>query len=71
MYKRQLTDVSGQDWDLIICGTFQMQEKIEEVAPKFPDKKYIVFEMCIRDRSSEIRHEGEEARREQRYYCSG
>ncbi|MGI6162654.1 MAG: BMP family ABC transporter substrate-binding protein [Bacillota bacterium] len=42
-----LTDVSGQDWDLIICGTFQMQEKIEEVAPKFPDKKYIVFDVTV------------------------
>ncbi len=42
-----LTDVSGEDYDLIICGTFQMQEKIEEVAPKFPDKKYIVFDVSV------------------------
>ncbi len=42
-----LTDVSGQDWDLIICGTYQMQDKVEEVAPKFPDKKYIVFDTAV------------------------
>jgi len=42
-----LTDVSSQDWDLIITGTFNMQEQIEEVAPKFPDKKYILFDVSV------------------------
>jgi len=42
-----LTDVSAEDYDLIICGTFQMQEKIEEVAPKFPDKRYVVFDVSV------------------------
>lgn len=42
-----LVDVSGQDWDLIICGTYQMQENLEKVAPKFPNKKYIVFDTSV------------------------
>lgn len=42
-----LTDVSGQDWDLIICGTWQMTDNIEKVAPKFPDKKYVIFDTTV------------------------
>ncbi|MGI6621465.1 MAG: BMP family ABC transporter substrate-binding protein [Bacillota bacterium] len=42
-----LTDVSTQDWDLIITGTFNMQTQIEEVAPKFPDKRYVLFDVSV------------------------
>jgi len=42
-----LTDVSTQDWDLIITGTFNMQTQIEEVAPRFPDKKYVLFDVSV------------------------
>jgi len=42
-----LVDVSGQDWDLIICGTWQMTENLEKVAPQFPDKKYIIFDTTV------------------------
>lgn len=31
-------------WDIIIVGTWQMVEPLEEVAPKYPDQKYIVFD---------------------------
>ena len=33
-----LADVSGQDWDLIIAGTWQMVDNIAKVAPQFPDR---------------------------------
>ncbi|MGI6661743.1 MAG: BMP family ABC transporter substrate-binding protein [Bacillota bacterium] len=42
-----LTDVSSQDWDLIITGTFNMQTQIEEVAPKFPEKNYVLFDVSV------------------------
>jgi basic membrane protein A len=42
-----LTDVSTQDWDLIITGTFNMQTQIEEVAPKFPEKTYVLFDVSV------------------------
>ena len=42
-----LTDVSTQDWDLIITGTFNMQTQIEEVAPKFPEKRYVLFDVSV------------------------
>lgn len=37
-------EASEQDWDIIIVGTWQMQEILEEIAPQFPDKKYILFD---------------------------
>ena len=42
-----LTDVSGQNWDLIIVGTWQMTENLQKVAPKFPNKKYIIFDTTV------------------------
>lgn len=31
-------------WDIIIVGTWQMAEPLAEVAPKYPDQKYIIFD---------------------------
>ncbi len=31
-------------WDVIIAGTWQMVEPLEEVAPKYPDQKFILFD---------------------------
>ncbi|MGI6631471.1 MAG: BMP family ABC transporter substrate-binding protein [Bacillota bacterium] len=42
-----LADVSGQDWDLIIAGTWQMVDNIAKVAPQFPDKKYVIFDTTL------------------------
>lgn len=42
-----LTDVSGQAWDLIIVGTWQMTENVQKVAPKFPGKKYVIFDTTV------------------------
>lgn len=39
-----LADVSEQDYDVIILGTWQMTESLEEIAPWNPDKKYIIFD---------------------------
>jgi len=39
-----LEDISGQDWDLIITGTYQMIDLVAQTAPDNPDKKYIVYD---------------------------
>ncbi|MEG2353841.1 MAG: BMP family ABC transporter substrate-binding protein [Clostridium sp.] len=39
-----LQDVSDEDWDLIIVGTWEMMEYLERVATQYPDKKYIIFD---------------------------
>ena len=40
-----LYDVSESgDYDVIICGTFQMPDYLKEVASKYPDQKYIIFD---------------------------
>ncbi len=42
-----LEDMSDEDWDIIITGTFHMKEPIEEVAPLYPEKKYILFDTAV------------------------
>ncbi|MGF7057846.1 BMP family ABC transporter substrate-binding protein [Brassicibacter mesophilus] len=42
-----LQDVSEQDWDIIIVGTWQMSEPLSNVAPQYPDKKYIIFDTNV------------------------
>lgn len=39
-----LLEVSEQDWDLIIGGTFSLSETLGAVADQYPDKKYILFD---------------------------
>lgn len=39
-----LLEASEQDWDVIVVGTYQMQELLQKVAPQYPDKKYIIFD---------------------------
>ncbi|MBN2656200.1 MAG: BMP family ABC transporter substrate-binding protein [Spirochaetales bacterium] len=39
-----LLDVAEQDWDIIIMGTWQMTEMLQECAPDYPDKKFIIFD---------------------------
>ncbi|HBG39278.1 MAG TPA: BMP family ABC transporter substrate-binding protein [Clostridiaceae bacterium] len=39
-----LEDVSEQDYDIIIVGTFDMDEALTKVAAEHPDKKYIMFD---------------------------
>lgn len=42
-----LADVSDMDWDIIIVGTWQMTEMLEKIAPKHPEKKYIIFDTSV------------------------
>ncbi len=46
-WRPYLEDLSDQDYDIIIVGTWQMQEILEEVAPLNPDKKYFIFDTSV------------------------
>jgi len=46
-WKPTLLDVSEQDWDIIIVGTWQMVDYLTAIAPKFPDNKYIIFDSSV------------------------
>jgi basic membrane protein A len=37
-------DMSEDNWDIILMGTWQMQAILEKVAPNYPDQKYILFD---------------------------
>lgn len=42
-----LIDVSEQDWDLIISGTWEISESLNDIAKEYPDKKYINFDTSV------------------------
>ena len=42
-----LIDISEEDWDVIIVGTWQMKEVLEAVAPDYPGNKYILFDSSV------------------------
>jgi len=42
-----LLDISDEDWDIIIVGTWQMTEMLEAVAVDYPDKKYFIFDTGV------------------------
>ena len=40
-----LYDVSeSEEYDVIICGTYQMPDYLKEVATAYPDQKYVIFD---------------------------
>lgn len=46
-YESNFLDVSEQDWDLIVCGTFSVSELAQEVAPQYPEKNYLIFDVTV------------------------
>lgn len=38
---------ANEDYDIMILGTFQMSEYLQTVAPKYPDKKFILFDVAV------------------------
>lgn len=44
VWEPTLADVSEQDYDVIILGTWQMTESLEAIAPWNPNVKYIIFD---------------------------
>lgn len=46
-FEGSLLDASDSDADVIIVGTWDMKEILENVAPEYPDKKYIIFDTDV------------------------
>ena len=38
---------ANEDYDVMILGTYQMSEFLEKVAPKYPDKKFIIYDTNV------------------------
>lgn len=35
------------EYDLIVCGTYQKPEYLDEMAPKYPDQKYLIYNSSV------------------------
>lgn len=46
-WKDALVEASEGDSDLIITGTWDQEENLEEIASQYPDKKYILFDSPV------------------------
>ena len=46
-YESNFLDVSEQDWDLIVCGTFSVRELAQQVAVQYPEKNYLIFDVAV------------------------
>lgn len=46
-YESNYLDVSDQDWDLIISGTFSVSELAQGIAVQYPDKDYLIFDVSV------------------------
>ncbi|MBN7773373.1 BMP family ABC transporter substrate-binding protein [Clostridium aminobutyricum] len=44
IWESTLYDFCDSDYDVIIVGTYQMQELLAKVAPQYPDKKFIIYD---------------------------
>jgi basic membrane protein A and related proteins len=42
-----LLDISEEDYDVIIVGTWQMTEMLEAAAPMYPDNNYVIFDTAV------------------------
>lgn len=46
-YESNYLDVSDQDWDLIVSGTFSVSELAQDIALQYPDKNYLIFDVSV------------------------
>lgn len=46
-YESNFLDASDSDYDIIIGSGWQTQEPIQNVAPEYPNKKYIIFDASV------------------------
>jgi basic membrane protein A len=35
------------NYDVIVCGTWQMNEYLEDIAPRFPNQKYVIYDSVV------------------------
>ena len=46
-YEGNYLDVSEQDWDMIVSGTWSVKELAQDIAAGFPDKNYLIFDVSV------------------------
>lgn len=46
-YESNYLDVSEQDWDMIVSGTWTVKELAQEIAAEFPEKNYLLFDCSV------------------------
>lgn len=46
-YEGNYLDVSEQDWDMIVSGTWSVKELAQDIAAQFPDKNYLIFDASV------------------------
>ncbi|MEW5814607.1 MAG: BMP family ABC transporter substrate-binding protein [Spirochaetota bacterium] len=46
-WEPDITQLAEGDWDIIIAGTWQLQEILEKLAPKHPDKKFFTYDTSV------------------------
>lgn len=46
-YEGNYLDVSEQDWDMIVSGTFSVKELAESIAAEYPEKNYLLFDCSV------------------------
>lgn len=46
-YEGNYLDVSEQDWDIIVSGTWSVKELAQNIAAEFPEKNYIFFDGAV------------------------
>lgn len=46
-YEGNYLDVSEQDWDMIVSGTWFVKELAQDIAAEFPDKNYLIFDVSV------------------------
>jgi basic membrane protein A len=46
-WEPDLAQLCEGDWDLIIAGTWQLQEALEKYAPQYPNKKFITYDTTV------------------------
>lgn len=46
-YEGNYLDVSEQDWDMIVSGTWSVKELAQDIAAEFPEKNYLIFDVSV------------------------
>jgi basic membrane protein A len=46
-WQPSMEDIADQDWDLIICGTYQMPDILAQVAAEHPKRKFVIFDSSM------------------------
>ncbi len=46
-WEPDIAQLAEGDWDIIIAGTWQLQEYLEKIAPKHPDKGFFTYDTTV------------------------